>query len=132
MTTNDIRDVGHLCSGCRACVALCPVSAIRMEPDGEGFLRPVIEEKMCLECGLCYSFPSAEAVYENPEKLLPSHPGFRYKYLVDAAEKVAMKEIVFDEIIEKASYDFTVSELMKVKGISSKNAADIIEYFKRG
>lgn len=53
MTTNDIRDVGHLCSGCRACVALCPVSAIRMEPDGEGFLRPVIEEKMCLECGLC-------------------------------------------------------------------------------
>ncbi len=99
-------------------ITICPKKNLFLKDKCEK-----LDTGACLECGFCYSFPSAEAVYENPEKLLPSHPGFRYKYLVDAAEKVAMKEIVFDEIIEKASYDFTLSELMKVKGVGEKVAS---------
>lgn len=41
------------CSGCGACAAVCPVSAIRMEPDGEGFRYPRIEEARCIRCGRC-------------------------------------------------------------------------------
>lgn len=42
-----------LCTGCEACVQGCPVEAITMENDEEGFLRPVLQTDMCTGCGLC-------------------------------------------------------------------------------
>ncbi len=41
------------CSGCGACSAVCPVSAISMEPDEEGFRYPRIDETRCTQCGQC-------------------------------------------------------------------------------
>jgi len=41
------------CTGCGACAVRCPVGAIRMEPDIEGFLRPVVDETACVSCSLC-------------------------------------------------------------------------------
>lgn len=41
------------CCGCTACYAICPKSAITMEPDEEGFLYPVINEELCVRCGSC-------------------------------------------------------------------------------
>lgn len=41
------------CCGCSACYAVCPVSAIAMKPDNEGFLYPEIDSKKCLKCGKC-------------------------------------------------------------------------------
>lgn len=41
------------CTGCSACVSVCPKRCIRMEPDVEGFLRPVVEREICVDCGLC-------------------------------------------------------------------------------
>lgn len=43
------------CCGCGACYAACPVHAITMIPDEEGFLYPSINEKTCVDCGLCLS-----------------------------------------------------------------------------
>lgn len=45
--------VKYLCSGCRCCEAICPVSAIRMTTDEEGFLYPQIDYKVCIGCNLC-------------------------------------------------------------------------------
>ena len=41
------------CSGCGACAAICPVSAIRMERDEEGFRYPRIDGTKCIQCGKC-------------------------------------------------------------------------------
>src|SRR5699024_10765076 len=30
------------CTGCAACASVCPVNAITMQPDHEGFLRPAV------------------------------------------------------------------------------------------
>lgn len=43
----------HQCTGCGACYNKCPVDAISMEWDEEGFLYPVIKEESCIGCGQC-------------------------------------------------------------------------------
>ena len=41
------------CTGCSACSNVCAADAIRMVTDQEGFLRPVIDNDKCKDCGLC-------------------------------------------------------------------------------
>ena len=45
--------VKNSCSGCAACRAVCPKSAISMVADSEGFLYPRIDESRCVSCGKC-------------------------------------------------------------------------------
>lgn len=42
------------CTGCGSCKNICPVSAIEMKDNGEGFLYPTINKTLCIECGKCY------------------------------------------------------------------------------
>lgn len=41
------------CTGCMACVNVCAHQAIYVKADDEGFDRPVIDEALCVDCGLC-------------------------------------------------------------------------------
>lgn len=41
------------CCGCSACASKCPVNAISMQYDEEGFLYPKVDESKCVSCGLC-------------------------------------------------------------------------------
>ena len=38
------------CTGCGACVSICPKGAIAMKPDAEGFLYPVVDGTLCISC----------------------------------------------------------------------------------
>ena len=51
-----------LCSGCRACEAVCPKRCISMEVDRLGLLYPVVDAGLCIDCGLC----DRVCQYENP------------------------------------------------------------------
>lgn len=55
------------CNGCHACFNACPVQAISMLSDEEGFLYPVINENICIECGKCdRSCPIQNPPAHNP------------------------------------------------------------------
>lgn len=41
------------CCGCNACMEICPVRAITMREDGEGFSYPKVHKKKCINCGKC-------------------------------------------------------------------------------
>lgn len=61
------------CYGCGACMNACSAKAIFMEPDGAGFLRPVIDGGLCVDCGACANAcPRLHPVYanESPDKCL--------------------------------------------------------------
>ncbi len=77
----------------------------------------------CRECGICYSFPSAEQILAAPEKILPAKPGFRYRYLVSAAELVHSGEVALEKIMEEGRYENTVAELKKITGVGDKVAS---------
>ena len=90
----------------------CPLSKIDGEP---------CEEK-CKNCGVCYTFPKSKDILENPEKLLPSKPGFRYKYILDAARKIDTGEVSLEKIKEFDSAADPARELMKILGVGEKVA----------
>lgn len=80
-------------------------------------------EELCKKCGSCYSFPKASDVAASPEKMLPTKPGFRYKYLLCAAERVASGQTDLCAIAQKKSYSHTTEELKKIKGVGDKVAS---------
>lgn len=48
-----LYESGDHCCGCSACAAICPVGAIVMEEDKEGFLYPVVDAEKCVRCYQC-------------------------------------------------------------------------------
>ena len=51
--TVNVKVADDLCTGCGACVNSCPVNAIVMGADSEGFSYPEVNEDNCIECGKC-------------------------------------------------------------------------------
>ncbi|MCI9229921.1 MAG: 4Fe-4S binding protein [Lachnospiraceae bacterium] len=65
------------CCGCGACADICPVGAIHMVMDEEGFRYPKVNEKKCTKCGKCASTcPMKGRKAEETEK---SYFGIRAK-----------------------------------------------------
>lgn len=81
------------------------------------------DENVCKNCGICYSFPTPRAVVTEPEKLLSSNPGFRYKYLVDAAKRVDSGESDLEKIRDAENFDEIMQELKKILGVGDKVAS---------
>ncbi len=53
--TNSLNFINssNLCSGCGACIQVCPRNCISMLADDEGFDRPSIDFAACVSCGAC-------------------------------------------------------------------------------
>jgi len=49
----EVYDLKNNCYGCNACYNVCPNKAISTHADQEGFLYPMINDALCLECGNC-------------------------------------------------------------------------------
>lgn len=41
------------CTSCMACFNICPVNAIHMKEDREGFKYPIVDKEKCINCGMC-------------------------------------------------------------------------------
>lgn len=53
------------CNGCGVCVEVCPVNAIKMIEDKEGFLYPEIDESKCINCKKCKNICSNFNIQNN-------------------------------------------------------------------
>lgn len=60
-STSDLTEKGqHVifskkeeCCGCSACYSACPVNAIFLKKDREGFFYPIVDTQKCVNCGVC-------------------------------------------------------------------------------
>lgn len=50
----NIKECRAGCSGCSACYSVCRHNAISMQEDKHGFIYPEIDDRVCVDCGLCY------------------------------------------------------------------------------
>lgn len=75
-----------------------------------------------------YTFPSAEKLASlTAEDLAPLRAGFRAKYIIDAAKKVASGEVDFDKITN-SPIEFGREELQKICGVGAKVAECTLLY----
>lgn len=72
------------CCGCAACANKCTKGAISMQPNEEGFLHPVIDRALCVECGLCEKacpgLRPATADVKDPKVFLVQHKDDSIRY----------------------------------------------------
>ena len=69
-----------------------------------------------------YTFPTAERLAElTPDDLAPLRAGFRNRYIIDSAKKVASSEVDL-ELCKTADYEAARAELMKITGVGVKVA----------
>lgn len=88
------------CCGCGACENICPKNAICMKEDEYGFIFPVIDDKLCVNCHMCKSVCAFQnitesnlplktwvAVSKNKERLKQSASGGVFYTLANAVIK---------------------------------------------
>lgn len=69
-----------------------------------------------------YTFPTAERLAElTPDDLAPLRAGFRNRYIIDSAKKIASGEVDL-ELCKTADYEAARAELMKITGVGVKVA----------
>lgn len=60
-----ILNIDDKCTGCGACVSVCPKNALSLKYDSEGFYYPSLNEAACINCGLCERSCQALSVEES-------------------------------------------------------------------
>lgn len=69
---NNIKKIAHdACTGCGACYNKCPVDAISMGKDEQGYLYPILNTDKCIDCGLCLKCCPSEHDFRNDNESNP-------------------------------------------------------------
>ena len=56
------------CMGCYACFSVCPVFAITMESDYEGFEYPIVNSDKCIKCYKCENVCPTRELFSRKTK----------------------------------------------------------------
>lgn len=96
------------CTGCSACLNICPVGAITMKENEEGFLYPKIDLDKCIHCDMCRKHCCAIKQNEKKE---------REENNVACYAAKAVDEKVKKNSTSGGIFHFLASEILSRKGI---------------
>lgn len=107
MTSFLISKRKEMCSGCRACQHICPVNAIEMLEDVEGFIYPQIDLKKCINCGQCVEVcPYTNRNEAEKEKVLPEVYAVanKDKYILEKSSSGGVFSVLSNFIKSRSGY----------------------------
>lgn len=94
----------HCCSGCGACYNVCPVGAISMQADDEGFLYPKVDSEKCTNCALCQNAcPALFTEFKN-EKDPECYAIWANDELREVSSSGGIFSLVANYVLEKGGY----------------------------
>lgn len=115
------------CTGCGACINICPTGAIKMIADSEGFNMPYINNDLCVDCGACVNnCPVLNIKKKN--LIMPD------MYAVRAEDKVREKSssggvftVLAEEILKNGGFvcGAAFDDNMKLRHIMINDVADL-------
>jgi ferredoxin len=99
-TSNFVARVEPNCSGCGHCLVVCPVKIISLETasaDGSGRKQAVIDEELCLGCGVCSRNCRIDALTMQPRASRVITPvNSTHKVVLMAIERGKLQNLIFD------------------------------------
>lgn len=118
-----------ICTGCTACMNICPKQCISMKQDNSGFEYPEINTSQCIDCGKCenccpvlnekgrYMLPSVFAAYSRDESMrMESSSGGVFSEI--AKNILGKKGIVYGAVY---------NENFEIEHIAIKNTRDLLK-----
>lgn len=151
-----ILHIPDTCTGCGACVSVCPKDALQLRYNDTGFYQPVLNPSLCINCGLCDK--SCQVFQQDNPQDTPR----REYYMAKAKDKDVVRQsssggvftLLADKILDEgglvigARYNYDLSrleqcstdhcsmdELRKSKYIESytgKIFAEVLDTLKQG
>ena len=86
------------CTGCTACVSICPKHAITMVKNNRGFLYPKIDEEKCINCGLCSKVSHQVENYMKIKESNNNYHAFACKSKNNVVRKKSQSGALFYEL----------------------------------
>lgn len=115
------------CSGCTACVNVCPKQCIEMKTDSEGFYYPIIDGEKCIHCNLCKKVCPSNFVLKKEHKP-QAYVGYNAdKQVRKNSSSGGIFSALADEILlhEGWVYGAAFDDCFMVRHIGTKNKTDV-------
>lgn len=108
---NNISILGKDCCGCTACEQICPKNCISFKENNEGFMYPVVEQAVCVNCGACTKH--CPVLNPTPTENIPTVYAAKYRDDKTTAEStsggifipIAKNTLEKDGIVYGCAYD---------------------------
>lgn len=117
-----ILDISDICTGCGACVNVCPKHSLRLEPDKEGFYMPSYLEG-CVECGMCEKV--CHVINADNKRDISDRDVFVYKSSDDTVREKSSSGGAFslfaDHVIKKGGVVFATLYNHETKRVEVSN-----------
>lgn len=111
--------ISHLqeeCFGCGACYQACPVQAISMQKNSEGFRYPVINSEICIQCNRCQKVCPADDNNRSLTKIREAWGGY---YNSDSVREQSTSGGAFTAIAEEWLEDGDIIFGVELRGNDS-------------
>ena len=110
------------CCGCKVCSSVCPVEAISLQNDEEGFWYPTIDESKCIKCNKCRNVcPLSKAEIEKIKEENQTYAVYsKVKEVLDNSTSggifTHISDIILDEggVVFGHAYDETLKCICKI------------------
>lgn len=119
------------CCGCAACANKCAKGAITMQPNEEGFLHPVIDTSLCVDCGLCEKacpgLEPAKVTDNTPQAYIVQHKDDAVRYQSTSGGAFTA---IAQEVIKRCGVVFgtIMTEDLKVKHDCVDTVEDLAKF----